>query len=361
MNKHSLKSLGLVTLMAFSAACSDDGTSPEVDLEAFDAEAALADYEALDGVVNSSSWEGFQALGTKFSFGSIGSGAPAAVAAVLDGLGHDSRANFTQTLMANLGDLGIYGAPVISPVHRGITFEWDPVTEDYVASERSGAPDNGVRFVLYETDANDDPIPSQEIGHADLIDEGDTSEGIALRLSVTEGTNNFLDYRVQVVGELGTGEVMIDGFVQDDRNRLDFDIDVEGSRRFGSETVDISFDAQIADRDFQITANVEGVNDATGESGAILITARHGNESLRLDFSGTDTSVDGTIDLNGSLFATVSGDPDNPTFTGASGDGLTAQEILVLHEVVKVAEDIFELFEDLMEPAAHIILLGIVL
>ena len=181
------------------------------------------------------------------------------------------------------------------------------------------------------------------------------------RLSVTENGVNFLDYRVQVTGELGTGEVAIDGFVQDEENRLDFDIDVEGSRTFGEETIDISFDAEITDRDFAISATVEGVNDETGESGAIGITARHGAESLSLQFAGDEDTVEGDIQLNGELFATVSGDSDNPTFNGASGEGLTAEEIAVLGEVMKVAESIFSLFEDLMEPAAHIILLGIVL
>ena len=61
------------------------------------------------------------------------------------------------------------------------------------------------------------------------------------------------------------------------------------------------------------------------------------------------------------MFATVSGDPDNPTFLGASGEELTLSEVAVLLRVVAVVADVFQMFEDLVEPVGHLVVLGVIL
>jgi hypothetical protein len=54
----------------------------------------------------------------------------------------------------------------------------------------------------------------------------------------------------------------------------------------------------------------------------IQVTARHRNDSFRVDVAADDGIIDGTVELNGALFATVSGPKDDPTFLRASGDPL---------------------------------------
>ena len=98
-----------------------------------------------------------------------------------------------------------------------------------------------------------------------------------------------------------------------------------------------------------------------GGSGDIDVTVRHGSESMRVDVNGTDSSIAGTFYLNGQTFATVSGHPDEPVFVGASGDPLTGAEVLVLLRMVGVLDDVFDLFEELVEPVGHLVVLAIIL
>jgi hypothetical protein len=99
----------------------------------------------------------------------------------------------------------------------------------------------------------------------------------------------------------------------------------------------------------------------SGEGGEIDIQAKHGTDSFRADITGTETSLDGTFYLNGDVFATVSGDPDDPTVEGATGEPLTWAEALVLHQILDSTEDAWDFFEDLMDPVDELVLLAIIL
>ena len=150
------------------------------------------------------------------------------------------------------------------------------------------------------------------------------------------------------------------GFLQDEQDRLEFDIAVAGSRRAGVEAVDIEFEMGIAARDFSMHGSLRGVEDEGGQ-GDIDVTVRHGSESIRVDVSGSDDFIDGAFYLHGELFATVSGHPDEPTFVSADGDPLTAPEVAVLLRMVGVLDDVFDLFGELVEPIGHLVILAIIL
>ena len=64
--------------------------------------------------------------------------------------------------------------------------------------------------------------------------------------------------------------------------------------------------------------------------------------------------------MNGNLFATVTGHPDSPTITGASGDPLTPAETLVLGMMILSAEGVFILFEDLLDPVDELVILALI-
>ena len=96
-------------------------------------------------------------------------------------------------------------------------------------------------------------------------------------------------------------------------------------------------------------------------SGEVDVTVRHRDASIRLDVEGNDRVLDGTIYLNGDVFATVSGPEDEPTLLSASGDPLTLGEMLVLRQIFDTIEDVFDFLEDLLDPVDEIVVLGIVL
>src|SRR3712207_1381042 len=60
----------------------------------------------------------------------------------------------------------------VPPEVAGKTFEYDPVTGSYAAGVRTGAPSNGVRFILYAVDpVSYMPVePLTETGYVDLTD-----------------------------------------------------------------------------------------------------------------------------------------------------------------------------------------------
>ena len=362
MRSNKLMILGLMGLFAFVGAC-DDSTGP--GNQTFSPELASEDYEAMNSVVNSAAWEEFRAASSGFTFGG-GSQVPGVVNQMVEGGVADLRSGkgeeLARAVIDNIGDWDISPQAIISETHRGVTFEWDDIVMDYVATERTGAPATGVRFILYEMDG-DVPVVTNEIGWVDLIDEGDDIVPIALRLSATANDLNFLDYRVELENPEGpgSGAVRVDGFLRNDIDQLDFDIDVVASAQQGSETIDISFNASIDSRDFDITLTMDGVNDATGETGMVSLTVTHGPHSLAVNATVTEGVMDGTISLNGELFATMTGDPDNPSFNSADGDGLTAQELEMLGHVGQTAERVFEFFGELLEPAMHIVLIGVIL
>ena len=254
-------------------------------------------------------------------------------------------------------------APIISQFRRGKTFVYDQDLGRYVIDEDlNGAPATGVRFILYEEGPDYKPDPSQEVGHADLIDEGDESaEDIALRLVVVEGTDTVIEYRTTLDHEGDSGEITVVGFLQGEDDRLDFDLNVEGSSVGGTETIDVEFEFGIAARNFKVTGAVSGMESESAEGGEIDIQAKHGTDSFRADLVGDETSLEGTFYLNGDLFATVSGDPDDPTFKGSTGEPLTWAEALVLHQIVDSVEDAWDFFEDLLDPVDELVLLAIIL
>ncbi len=366
MGRTGLGRMAAVAVIAGALAACDTGTGPEL-AATFDAEAALDDYRSMDAVLASDTWTGFKGLGARMAFERLGQ-SPALAVGLAGELRAIASAEDVRALRADLiaraaaAPVGA-AAPVISSAHRGKTFVYDFAAGEYVVDpDRAGAPATGVRFIVYEHDRlTGKPTSDVEIGHADLIDQGDGSaEDIALRLVVVVGGLTAIDYRT-TVDDLGDGgRITVGGFLQDEHDRLDFDIAVEGSRQGGMEAVDIEFEMGIAARDFRITGAVSGV-DGDGGSGEIDVTVRHGSESLRVAVSGTAESIDGAFYLHGDLFATVSGHPDEPTFVSADGDPLTAPEVAVLLRMVGVLDDVFDLFGELIEPIGHLVILAIIL
>ncbi len=366
MSRTGLGRMAAVAVLAGAAAACDTGTGPEVAVT-FDAEAALEDYRSMDAVLASDTWTGFKGLGGQMALERLGTEPALAVglARELRSItGPEDARSFGMSILERVGDAQVgAAAPVISAIHRGKTFVFDFAAGEYVVDPgRAGAPANGVRFIVYEHDRlTGRPTSDVEIGHADLIDQGDGSaEDIALRLVVVVGGVTAIDYST-TVDDLGDGgRITVSGYLQDAQDRLDFDIAVQGSRQSGVNAVDIEFEMGIAARDFSIRGAVSGVDD-DGGSGDIDVTVRHGSESLRVEVSGTPESIDGAFYLRGEVFATVTGHPDAPTFVSADGDPLTAPEVAVLLRMVGVLDDVFDLFGELMEPVGHLVILAIIL
>jgi len=371
MNNHPIHKATIAAMLMVVGACETGSTDPEPNVDTFDAQAAMEDYQAVDAILQSAGFQRFIGLERHGAFDDVASESGAPIVTSLNELSRGGGSHdFASALMDRLASSGAAApgstaarAPIISALHRGDTFVYDPERADWVVDpDRPGAPDHGVRFIVYE-EPGGVPDPSQEVGYADLLDEGDGSiEDVALRLVVVIEGQTALDYRTTLDEADGGpgGTVTVSGNLQGDGGQLDFDIEVTGSDDGADSSVDIDFQVAVASRDFSIAGSLAGSEGST-EVGDLDLEVRHGAQSIRVDVGGTDTEVAGTFYLNGEVFVTVSGHPDAPTFVTADGDPLMAGEVAVLLRVLAVVADVFQLFQDLVEPVGHLVLLGVVL
>lgn len=363
--RRGLQRLAALVLLAGVAACESTTTSPPSLVE-LDTEAALSDYETLARVLSTQGFAGFLALEGRTPFGER---AGISAVAGLDPRAGDSPRGFALRLMETLRQAdassgGPAAAPLLSGQFLGKTFVYDPALDEYVVDpDRTGAPDNGVRFILYEVDAQDRPRTGREIGYADLLDEGAGSAAdVQLRWVAVEAGKTVLDYRTSVDESEGDGRITVDGFVVDDSARLDFSVDVRGRRSGGKELLDMDFDLRVDSREFRVTGEVRGMEDGDGNgSGSVVVAVKHQAHSLRLELDGTPGTVNGSIAVDGDLFATITGDPEDPDVKGASGEPVTAEEAMVVLAVVQIVDDVFTLVEDLVEPVHNLLALGWIL
>lgn len=357
----NLMRTSLAFVLVVAAGCQD--TAGPDSLLNLDAEAALADYEAMDSVLTSRAWTGFLQAAAGMDAATMGA-APTAV--VLSSVDLEAlAAGDARGLAAAMADVvrteRSAAVQLISSANRGKTFIYDAESDSWLIDPlRTDAPATGVRFVIYEPDGGM-PDPSNPIGHADLIDLGDDREGIALQLVVVEGDLTVIDYETTLTGADGAGRITIDGFAQNRRDRLDFGIDVRGSNIAGTERNDITFDLGIAAREFHVSGDLHGEKQDGSDHGAVDLTVRHNTRSFRVDVENESGLLSGFIDLNDRPFATVSGPEHQPVFTTPSGDPIRGRHALALLRIFAVTEDVFDLFEDLIEPIAGLVIIAIIL
>ncbi|MCU0621177.1 MAG: hypothetical protein MUC69_06725 [Gemmatimonadales bacterium] len=247
---------------------------------------------------------------------------------------------------------GVASVEVLPPSVLGLTFVFDPATERYVASTRTGAPANGVRFVLYTVNpvTGEPAEPLQEVGYADIVDEG-TASTTSLRTTVVSGGTTYLDYRVDVTAGLNSGVALVDGFVTNGVDRVNFDL--RNEVRVGSgisatldyllavPTRDVTFDWQVALSDILSEDAVTEVD--------LQMAGPHGDVRLAGEVVGLDGVL--AVTVNGEPFALVTVSAENPPlFTDPNGNPLTPAEQEALRRIFDLIEDGADVFEDLLDP-----------
>ena len=347
-----------VTLGLVAAACSDSPAGPN-GTTTLDTQRADANLTSLQNFFGTNSWKSFEALGTRID----SSGVAASLIPGLDEVGNSVAASGRGVARATLRLLvATQRIPLISSAALGTTFVIDPATGEYTPDpSRTGAPANGVRFILYDVNALGEPDLTAEIGHIDLIDNGASTEGISLRLIAEAGGTTFLDYGVMLSGVATAATVTIDGFLVSEGQRLDFGFTANANESGGQATFDLDATLDIDAEDLHVALTANGVD--TDKNGAVDLdlSIRYGSDSIQVAATGDDTTLSATFKVNGSLFATASGNPDQPVIVGANGEALTEEEIRVLGEIIDAAEGVLDFFDKLIEPAGGIIDLAVAL
>ena len=233
----------------------------------------------------------------------------------------------------------------IAQEHLGVTFTRDAETLAYEASARSGAPSNGVRFIVYAVNPiSHEPVtPLQEVGYADLeVTQG--TNGGSVRLELVSGGVTYLDYSVGATLTENAMLLTVGGYVSNGQDRVNFDLDTELTET--ALTLDYSL---VVPTRGNFRMDFEEVVTNSGMTSTLTVRGPHGTITIE----GTQTTSGGSyqVEVNGAAFATITFTQGaEPVITGVDGEPLTEEELDTLRDVFLMFLGGFDFFEDLLDP-----------
>lgn len=341
------------------AACGDDdnGGAP------FSAEGTSSDVNAVSSAFSSPAMSSltWSANGIDGVFG-----APLVTSSVqaINTAGHstgnlaESARRLGRSAASFNGSSAVHVALAVIPAEvLGKTFEYNTETAQYAATARTGAPANGVRFILYAINpVTQVPVePLAEAGYADLLDQS-TATSNAMRLQVVSGSVTYLDYGVSGNGDETAGHALIDGFVTNGTTLVNFALDNSYSAAAnGSIGFDYSLDAPSLDIELKYLVAVSQVStpDAVADVD-VTVSGPHGDVGIEGQVTGEGSL---TATVNGDAFAVMNLDEDSEisSITKPDGSALTVPEYAALAAIWGFVLKGLDVFEDLLDPVDNLL------
>ncbi len=257
--------------------------------------------------------------------------------------------------------LGSAEPAVILPADLlGVTMVYNPDTGEYEPSSLEGAPENGVRFILYAIDpVFEQPLVNNEVGHADFIDESTPSED-ALRILVVivdiDPDNPVIDYRASASVEVLGGVTVVfgaAGYVNDGSRRLDFDLTQRISEE---ERLELDYSLTAVDNGVTVEFTAMAGPDRVGVDFSLSVS--NGEEALVLTLNVSEAGISGRlalpgetpsdiiIEANGEEWSVQHENPDEP---------ITDQDEQAIRNMFQLLERIEHVVRKLMRPAHRIL------
>ncbi len=346
-----------LALAALAAAACSDGTGP---LPPFNATAMSAELAAVAAASGTDASTSLSVLGTDISDALTQAGGALGVAGLPSiYLKDPTPARRTAEQWASIRANGTTAA-VIPAAALGKTFVYDTLLNRYVVSELSGAPANGVRFILYAVDPLTELVvePLVVTGYVDLTRT--VSDGVSIaRVEAYAGGASpvkVLDYEARVSGApIPTARVQ--GFAKNGTDSLAFDL--RTSISLAASTLGVDWRSEVPTREFK----------------ARVVELLHFNEaSLGVEFDGLlrsgsgQVTMRGTIDseeggaiivrVNHEVFARIAfagGLEDEPVVTDADGEPLTPEEVALLQDIFEWFSHAFDFFNALLAPVETLV------
>ncbi|HJR15748.1 MAG TPA: hypothetical protein VJ808_02760 [Gemmatimonadales bacterium] len=230
----------------------------------------------------------------------------------------------------------------------GKTYEYSGGS--YIATDRPGAPANGVRFLIYAVNPlTFQPVePLQEVGYVQLTDESGSSTQAA-RVVVVSGETTYLDYTVTATATTSGGRITVAGYVSDGTIRANINL---RSTVTESDGLTLLYTVDVPQRDVSITLTMS-MTGFDQESATINIDLGMSGPNGSVSMSGQLTETGGTLTVrvNGDQFATIaSSGASEPTITGADGQPLTDGDVDALQGIFGVTGEAFIAFDAMVVP-----------
>jgi len=341
-----VRKFAALTLIAAVAACSDS-TGPEN----YDPVATTTKTQAiLSALVDNQALASLSVLGPAMQ---LSVAQPALALAPFDPTGTTAatseRLRTFQDLLPSFGtgiSLALFPVDLL-----GKTFAYDSATGTYALdANATGAPDAGVRFILYAVDPvlNRVLFPLDPVGYLDLIDISTPTED-AVQIVVVVNNVTYLNYTASAAQGTSSITLGAEGYVSNGTDRVDFDLTLAAT------STQVTADYQLSSNDGSVRLEAAFSSNNTVTA---TLTLRSGGDTIVLTLTFTPSTIAGQIAYNGDAVVTVAGTPDSPTFTRPDGTALTQDELNALRAFGNVMGDLFDAFDNLLAPAVGVFALG---
>ncbi len=335
--------------LALVACGKDNGPST------FDAAGTTSDMAVAQDAFAGEPTASFAAVGPDISAVLNGSAVVASSAQLALHRPSATSAAYARKLVSLLprGGTGIQAMVATIPAGAlGTTYIWDEINGVYVASSLTGAPANGVRFVLYAVD----PVmlrpvsPLLEVGYVDVLDQS-SGGATDIRVKVVQANVIYLDYDVTASGTVSGGLVTISGFASNGASRADFNLKNTITTTGGSPVLSLDYDIGVPSRGLSLnwTATFASISDTEVAVTLDLgIAGPNGNVRMVGTYGASGGTF--TVKVNGDNFATITVTGATPVITGANGEALTPEEEATLQAIMNYYDQSQSAFIDLLAP-----------
>jgi hypothetical protein len=247
--------------------------------------------------------------------------------------------------------------PIFPANLLGKTFTWSEDLGRYALSEETGAPENGVRFIVYaENPITHTPaMPLNPVGYVDLTDES-SAESTRLRIRAVSDGVTLIDYYIDAAFTMTSEEFAVQlhavGFVSDGVKQLDFVLDQTAALDMATQalTMDVLYDLSIPAEDVGVMLALSGEFGEEGPVNAVAtLTVTDGANTAVFSLNITDgEQVAGVLTYNGAPVVEISGTFDEAVFVRSDGEALTPDDIVALQEMMDIAGDVFEFATEIL-------------
>ena len=351
---YAMRPLAVMSLIGFMTGCGgNDSTAPDTP---FDPTGTTSDIAAVASAYESDAMYGFQsampAITTTLGESSATVALRAAPSKVM-ATGKSGAREYAGTLarlytQPTAGMRPVTSRAAILEEHLGVTFVRNAETLVYEASDRTGAPPNGVRFIVYTVNPiSGQPVaPLQEVGYADVEVTQSTSSA-SIRIELVSGNVTYLDYTVGATASQTAATINVLGFVSNGEDRVNFDLDIHVN---SDSILTLDYALSVPTRgNFRMDLEETWNTNTSVVTSSLELRGPHGAVTV----AGTWANDTGTynVEVNGDPFATITVTQGaDPVIAGADGEPLTQEELQALQEIYLVFLGGYDFFEDLLDP-----------
>ena len=364
---YKLSAVAMALTVALTACTEGTGLNDDdtgLNDEPFAPAASAADLQVVQGAFAASVFESLALSSEDFNL--VPDPPPPAVALLQASVAAASAGSHWEAAAAAeaFAAAGPASGPLLPVDFRGRTY--DRGVDGYRHNlERTDAPVNGVRFILYEVDPATHIPGTTEIGYVDLLDES-TDLAYVARVVVVTGGVVRINYTVSAVVGTQTLGFTVSGFIGDGTNQIDVYLSMTFVHALPVSTATVEHRISVPSRGFEVNATVVfEFNDETLQ-GSADVNATFMQSHHTVTVTGVMTFSEGDlpteagsfeIHVDGQLFATVTVDVtangETITVQNATGGELTSTEAQHVRTIFHGLEEMFDdKFEDFIRPVA---------